>query len=87
MELIWVNVVYINNYGVYKKSGKIIVLYILIMNKQIMELIWINVVYINNYGVYKKPRAAGTHRSFATRVSQFKLSDFTGEYFKGFEML
>jgi len=52
-----------------------------------MQLIWINVVYINNYGVHKNPQASSTYRSFATTVSQLKLSYFLGETFKGFEVL
>ena len=28
-----------------------------------------------------------TYRSFATTVSQLKISDFSGETFKGFEVL
>jgi hypothetical protein len=32
-------------------------------------------------------RAVGTHRSFPTTMSQLKMCDFSGEIFKGFEVL
>jgi len=32
-------------------------------------------------------RAGGTHRAFATTVSQLTISDFSGETFKSFEVL
>ena len=43
--------------------------------------------YVENYSVQANCSSCRTYRSFATKVSQLKMCDFSGETFKGFEVL
>ena len=38
-------------------------------------------------GLRTSHKTCGRYRAFATRVSQLKICDFSGETFKGFEVL